>query len=190
VIDSDLRDRVMNAIWPPSKAPHSSVWAVLDGARDERIYPALRRSGLDYLCLFSGRMSPAVEAAAPYLVEIAPGYKFTPRLIEMSWGRSWGVYLRIADASTLRPHLRRFLRVRDEAGRILLFRYYDPRVLRVYLPTCRKDELQTVFGPVSSYLLESEDGDSLIEFAFDGTRLNERRTRVVPGEDPSASAHG
>jgi len=34
----------------------------------------------------------------------------------------------------LRKHLRGFLRVRDEAGRRLIFRYYDPRVLRVYLP--------------------------------------------------------
>jgi hypothetical protein len=32
----------------------------------------------------------------------------------------------------------------------LLFRYYDPRVLRVYLPSCRPSELETVFGPVVS----------------------------------------
>ena len=167
---------MIDAIWPPSAAAQTTVWAILDGARDERIYAALRTSGLDYLCLYSGRLAPAMEAAAPYLVEIAPTYKFTSKLIEMSWGRSWGVFLKVGDASNLRPHLRRFLRVRDEAGRILLFRYYDPRVLRVYLPTCRIDELRMVFGPVSSYLVESEDGDSLIEFAFDGNQLREHRT--------------
>lgn len=172
----------MDAIWPPSAAADSSVWAILDCARDERIYSALRTSGLDYLCLFSGRLSPAMEAAAPYLLEVARTYRFTPKLIEMSWGRSWGVFLRVGDASNLRPHLRRFLRVRDETGRLLLFRYYDPRVLRVYLPTCQFDELQVVFGPVRSYFVESEDGDSLVEFAFDGTQLHERRTRVLPDE--------
>jgi hypothetical protein len=34
---------------------------------------------------------------------------------------------------------RRFLRVKDEDG--LVFRFYDPRVMRVYLPTCAAGEL-------------------------------------------------
>jgi hypothetical protein len=188
MIDSGLRDRVMDAIWPPSApARHSSVWAILDGARDDRIYTALRTSGLDYLCLYSGRLSPAMETAAPYLVELAPKYRFTAKLIEMSWGRSWGVFLRVGEASSLRPHLRRFLRVQDEAGRILIFRYYDPRVLRVYLPTCRVDELRTVFGPISSYFVESDNAESLIEFAFDGRQLHERRTPLRPDDDSSVS---
>jgi hypothetical protein len=192
VIDPGLRDRVMEAIWGKRGASGTSVWAILDCARDERIYPALRTSGLDFLCLYSGRLSPAVEAAAPYLIELAPQFKFTPKLIEMGWGRSWGVFLRVTDASNLRPHLRRFLRVRDDAGRVLLFRYYDPRVLRVYLPTCHNDELRTVFGPIHSYMLESADGDSLIEFAFDGSQLHERRTELYPadarGEPPAVGS--
>ena len=155
--------------------PSTSVWAILDGARDDRIYFALRTYGLDYRCLYSGRLSWEMEAAAPYLLEVAPSYKFTSRLIEMGWGQSWGVFVRIGDPSNLRHHLRGFLRVRDESGRILLFRYYDPRVLRTYLPTCRPDELRTVFGPISSYLVEAEDGRSLIEFEFDGNELLQRQ---------------
>lgn len=57
----------------------------------------------------------------------------------------------------LRRHFRRFLRVTDEQGQPLMFRYYDPRVLRVYLPTCTAEELALVFGPVSAYLIE--DGE-------------------------------
>ena len=157
------------------------MWAILDCARDERIYSALRNSRLDYLCLYSGHLPHEVQAAAPYLVEVAPTYTFTPKLIEMGWGRSWGVFLRIQDSSNLRHHLRGFLRVRDESGNILFFRYYDPRVLRVYLPTCRADELRTVFGPIGAYLVEGEDGESLIEFEFDGDRLHERRIVLADG---------
>lgn len=65
-----------------------------------------------------------------------------------------------------------------------MFRYYDPRVLRVYLPTCRPDELRTVFGPIRSYLVEGEDG-SLIEFEFDGNVLTQRQI-VLAAESPSA----
>ena len=73
---------------------------------------------------------------------------------------------------------------KSRSGRILIFRYYDPRVLRVYLPTCRLDELQTVFGPVTSYLVESENGDGLIEFAFDGIQLRERRISLEGHDNP------
>ena len=179
VIDATFRDRVIEALWSSPSARGLSVWAILDCARDERIYPALRNSQLDYLCLFSGRLHLEVVAAAPHLIELSPNYTFTPKLIEMAWGQSWGVFLRIKDAANLRTHLRGFLRVRNESGRILMFRYYDPRVLRVYLSTCRADELRTVFGPISSYAVEAEDGRSLIEFEFDGTQLHERRITLT-----------
>jgi hypothetical protein len=174
MIEAAFRDRIAEALWPAS-ATGMSLWAILDCARDERIYPALRTSQLDYLCLYSGRLHREVEAAAPHLIEIPPHSRFPRQLIEMGWGQSWGVFLRIKDPSNLRSHLRGFLRVQDESGKILIFRYYDPRVLRVYLPTCLPDELRTVFGPVSSYLVEDEGGQALIDFEFDGSRLHQHR---------------
>jgi hypothetical protein len=184
VTDAALQDRVFKVLWPSGSAAETTVWAILDCARDSRIYGALRSSGLDYLCLYSGRLHPDVEAAAPYLVEVAPTYSFTSRLLQMGWGKSWGVFLRIKDPSNLRHHLRGFLRVQDDAGKILIFRYYDPRVLRIYLPTCRTDELRTFFGPISSYLVESEDGKSVIEFEFDGDHLHERQIALTSDTAP------
>jgi hypothetical protein len=175
MIETTLRDRVIETIWPSGSRTGESVWAILDCARDERIYPALRTSRLDYRCLYSGRLHQEVEAAAPHLVELSPTYAFTPSLIEMGWGRSWGVFLRTTDASNLRSHLRSFLRVRAEDGTFLMFRYYDPRVLRAYLPTCEPQELRTVFGPISSYLVEDAGAANVIEFEFDGHELHERR---------------
>ena len=45
-----------------------------------------------------------------------------------------------------------------------MFRFYDPRVLRVYLPTCTGDEAEEFFGPVPEILAESEDGGSLLSY--------------------------
>lgn len=59
----------------------------------------------------------------------------------------------------LRRHLRTLLRVRDEAGRTLMFRFYDPRVLRAYLPTCTSSEWQSVFGPVHQLICSAADGE-------------------------------
>jgi hypothetical protein len=179
VVGTAVLERVVEALWSPGAAARTSVWAILDCARDERIYDALTTSGLDYVCLYSGRLPRELALAAPYLVEMTPTSAFTTRLIEMGWGKSWGVFLRIKDHSNLRHHLRAFLRVRDESGRLLIFRYYDPRVLRVYLPTCRPNELRAVFGPIDTYLVEAQDGKSVIEFEFEWNRLHERRIAVI-----------
>jgi hypothetical protein len=75
----------------------------------------------------------------------------------------------------LRTHLRGFLRVTDERGRKLIFRYYDPRVLRVYLPTCNKNELRTIFGPIDQFAMEAEDPGIALEFAFKNEAFTERK---------------
>ena len=68
--------------------------------------------------------------------------------------------------------------VYDPQGKPLYFRYYDPRVLRIYLPTCKESELKTVFGPVNSFYAEGEDPAYLIHYAFAGGKLVERRVRL------------
>ena len=50
----------------------------------------------------------------------------------------------LGNAARLRHHLKGFLRVRGESGQKMMFRYYDPRVLRVYLPTCNPIDTQLV----------------------------------------------
>ena len=52
--------------------------------------------------------------------------------------------------------------MRDAEGRLLLFRYYDPRVFRAYLPTCNTEEADAVFGPVQTYIMEDENSDTLL----------------------------
>src|SRR5439155_1286760 len=46
------------------------------------------------------------------------------------------------------------------------FRFYDPRVLRIYLPTCNAAEQQFVFGPVLRFLCEEAEPSTLLDFAF------------------------
>jgi hypothetical protein len=152
-------DELQARLWPHGDRPEDDqVHAIVDGARDPRIFDLLLRTGLEYTCLFAGRLSPSLRAAAPYLVHLAPGVNFTRRFFSEGWGNSWGV-LTVAPADVtlprLRRHLRTLLRVQDEAGRKLLFRFYDPRVLRVYLPTCTGDETRRVFGPIDAFVIES-----------------------------------
>ena len=64
----------------------------------------------------------------------------------------------------------------------MLFRYYDPRVLRVYLPTCNFDELQTVFGPVMHFIQEGEVPTELLRFQLTNGSLVKNYSKKLSGE--------
>lgn len=160
------------------------VWAILDGAREPAVHLALLASRLEFRCLYSGHLPRELEIVAPQLVELLPGNRLTSTLLDQAWGRSWGVLLKIDDPANLRHHLRKFLRVQDEQGRRLLFRYYDPRVLRNYLPTCTPQELREVFGPIDSFMIESEDGEGVDTFRLQRGELQVRRAAVAATAAP------
>lgn len=173
------REAIEAQLFPAPGAARSSgaVWAVLDLARDPRIRTLLMASRLEWLSLYTGAPRE-LDLVAPHIVEMLPGHRLLQQLLDEGWGRSWGVFVRIDDPTTLRHHLRRLLKVRDEGGRSLLFRYYDPRVLRSYLPTCTPDELSQMFGPLTNWWAEGTGGESLIEFGLD--RAGTLVRRVVP----------
>jgi hypothetical protein len=163
--------------WPYGS--NRDVYMIVDAAHDRRIYSDLVNSHFNYSCLFAGDLPFELEVAAPYLVQLEFEDKYTRGLIERSWGKSWGIFLKSdTRMEKLRRHLRTFLRVRSHNGKMLLFRYYDPRVLRVYLPTCTSDELQTVFGPIKHFWTEDETQTSLLRFDVIRGRLAQERTEV------------
>lgn len=135
----------------------SNVYAVVDGASSPDLQQALYTHQPEYECLYRGELEPDIAEVAPYLVRLEPEAAFTQWVIERGWGAHWGVFA-VTDVplDAMRRHFRKFLVVHDAAGRPLLFRYYDPRVLRVYLPTCTAEELATVFGPVHCFVCEDK----------------------------------
>ena len=142
------------------------TYAVLDAARDERIYPALTQADTESLCLYLGDKAEELAAVAPYLLSLTKEDPFTQWLMNYGWGRSWGIFVRSpASLKELHRHFRKFLMVYDEEGTSFYFRFYDPRVLRIYLPTCNESELQTIFGPVNHFYLEGKEESQLIELS-------------------------
>lgn len=171
--------RIEGILWRDGSS--RDVWMIVDGARTVEVFRTLLDCHLEYACLYSGPLAPDLEIAAPYLVQLDYDYRDTRRLIRRAWGNSWGVFLRSGTSlDKLRHHLKKFLLVRDQRGRRLVFRFYDPRVLRVYLPTCTPDELRTVYGPIDSFCTEDEAPGALLEFGFDQERLLERRFPLSP----------
>src|SRR3954464_15556008 len=135
----------------------TSVFAVLDGASVPDLVKHLYEHEPEFCCLYRGELEPDMATVAPYLVKLEVGNKFTELVLNDAFGKHWGIFVATsANLRTLRDHFREFHTVELPDQRTVLFRYYDPRVLRSFLPACNADELAMFFGPVQSFVAEGE----------------------------------
>lgn len=142
-----------------------TLFAVLDAAREPRVPALLAASGEPHQSLYEGAKGDELADVAPYLVQLSKESPLLETLARDGWGRSWGVFIESDQPfKEVRRQLRRFLMVESEDGRELYFRFYDPRVLRVFLDACSPREAVEFLGPVGAYLVESEDGASLLRY--------------------------
>ena len=158
----------------------TGVFAVLDGASVPDLPKKLHEHKAQHECLYRGEQKPDMAEVAPYLVHLEANTPFTRLVLERGWGKHWGIFaLANTDLASMRMHFRRFLVVHDAQGQPLYFRYYDPRVLRAYLPTCNAQELSTVFGPVTCYMLEGKKPDTLLQFRAVGGSLRQDKKELA-----------
>ena len=160
---------------PKAWADYKAIYAILDAARDEKIYQILMNSSQEFSCLYNGKIPIELARAAPYIIKIPTDSPLLDSIYQQAMYNSWGIFITcFATSGELRRHFQQFLKVKTEDGRRLYFRFYDPRVLRVYLPTCTKEELRTFFGPVHSIWIEDETPGKMSEFVKDGDRFFRR----------------
>jgi hypothetical protein len=180
-MDTRTYQGILAALWPKGESGSTDVFAVLDGARDPLIASRVEAYLDQKACLYEGTLPRELVNAAPHLLRLFCDDHFCRRLVHDGWGQSWGIFA-IAPTSltSLRRHFRKFMVVRGPKGNRLVFRWYDPRVLRVYLPTCTLEELRTVFGPIEAFLVEGREAGTAQRFAFDGERMQETVIRLEP----------
>jgi hypothetical protein len=158
-----------------------SAYAVLDGARLPGLVERLKAAPEESACLYRGDLEPSLRDNAPYLVKLRRESALTDWLLLQQWGRSPGVFaVTPIGLEALRRHFRGFLRVRDHTGKVLYFRWYDPRVLRLYLPTCNAGEIRTVYGPITRFLCEGTGSNQIIEFPVHRVKVQPRTVALKP----------
>lgn len=138
---------------------------VLDAAKAGSAFELAAKRQPEYASLYRGDSAYQLAAVAPYLFKIDKDGGFVRWLLENAKGNSWGVFLQSsASIEDVRLHLRKHLMVKDEMERELYFRYYDPRVLHLILPTFKPSELSAFFGPVEAFFAENSDATSLVSY--------------------------
>jgi hypothetical protein len=200
VIASAAAASLIDAPWLPPLTPviakllellrerFQPLYAILDAARDPLVLAVLFQCDQEYQSLYEGPEGEKLSVVAPYLLQLPRNSPLLDVVVRASWGKSWGVLL-TSDSpfADVRKHLRHFLMVELPEGKKVYFRFYDPRVLRVYLPTCTAEETRTFFGPLKFLLTEGEKPEDAWCFA-PGARGVQKTVAPLSPKDESASA--
>jgi hypothetical protein len=153
---------------------NTRVFAVLDGASIPELRMKIYEMRPQHYCLFRGELAPDMQEVAPYLVHLAPGATFTEWVLNECSGKHWGIFAHsLHSIKEMRRHFRSLVTVYNEAGDPMIFRFYDPRVLLNYLPTCNGGELKTFFGKIDTFFAEKEKGKSVVAFKIENDKLKE-----------------
>ncbi len=141
--DTAPHDRLLSML----RRDFQPLYAILDAARDVKILALLLQYKEEHQSLYEGQEGAELAQVAPYLVKLKKDSALLDTLVREGWGQSWGVYLTTPNEfADVRRHLRHFLEVKLPDGKQVYFRFYDPRVLRTYLPTCTPEETNQFFN--------------------------------------------
>lgn len=143
-------------------AEREPLFALVDPTRSPRILQLLKESVEYSRSLYEGSGGDTLSDVAPYLVELHDkGSRLVNALVTEGLMRRWAIFLTSTRPfKDVRRHFRRFLVVREEdTEERLYFRFYDPVVLRTFLPTCTVLQSREFFTEVTAFLAEGDRGE-------------------------------
>lgn len=142
------------------------VYAILDGARNLDTLDILEESDAPFLCVYTGRLDPEVAVTAPYLVELSEDGDLFDVIFDEGWGEARGIFLKSDQRlRSVRRHLRSLTYAEMPDGEMVLFRFYDPRALRTFMPVASGEQRAGMFGDVvECFILENEAGDGIVVY--------------------------
>ena len=147
-------------------------YVLLDAARMDDKFDEAIALNPENECLFNGKGEEYFRPVSPFLFKYFKNDEFNKWVEYLGWGNSWGMFINTeVSLEELTKHFRKFLLVKTEEQRELFFRFYDPRVLRIFLPTCDAMQLKDFFGPVKVFGMESEDPEFAIQFELQNGKL-------------------
>lgn len=163
-------------------------YLVLDAAQEPPVLPAAGEAGLATTCLYTGDFGRRLDNVAPHLAAFDPDSAFTEWL-HRHWQYAHGILLQSsAPFEEVRRHLKSFLMAKNPEGRTVRFRYYDPRVLRAFLPVCTATELGTFFGPIAAFYAAGRPGPTISAYSLGRRQLQARSLSLVPRPTEPAAA--
>jgi len=155
-------------------ARNTFLYCILDGATVLDLPQQLFKYDLPNFCLFGGDLESNLADVAPYIIRVPVEHEFTEWVLKEGFGDDWGIFVHARQCLIeMRRHFRGIANCYDEHGNSRVFRFYDPRVLREFLPTYTPKELTAFFGNVDAFFAEAENGENLIRFDLNDNVLTQ-----------------
>jgi hypothetical protein len=157
------------------------LYAVIDACQAfDLVVKIKEQSGKEARMLFQGAATTHVEVEeiAPYVCAID-----SEDVLRNDWFTRFGsnagiLFVSESPMAVIHKHLRGLFISKDITGQEYFFRFYDPRVLRGFLPACNPQELLQIFGPIQSILVEDVNPQQLIIFTQQDGALFSRKLAV------------
>ncbi len=169
---------------PCENDPELRCYLLLDAAASSDIPVCLAGFDAPARCLFDGQTRDELEDVAPWLVQISRHQAVTSWYAEEGHGRDWGIVIHSRlELARLKTRLKRFLRVQDESGQELFFKFYRPRNLNAILPEFEPDQRASFFSGIEAILAEDRGNPDLLHRHLpDGSRAPEAVDLVRLGQ--------
>lgn len=160
--------------------PGERLYGIVDACQDKDLaFEARDRFKLPIRMLFQGNAAQYMDEVAPYLIPIDPASDYLESWAQR-WGKNVGILLTTpADPTKLLRHLRDIFVVQDESGQNYFFRFYDPRVLRPFMPTCTAEEAVKFFGPIHTWFSEGDTIEILLKFTLGRSSVQQEYLRLA-----------
>lgn len=154
------------------------MYIILDAAKLGIEIIKAKELNPEYFSFYLGKIEQSLSMVAPYLFTFNPNTEFGNWYMLNGYGNSWGMIVGSENnTKTLLKHFRHFLMVKKEDGEKLYFRFYDPRVLRVFLSTCDRRQLMDFFGSVDYFICEDENPELGLLFSLEKGELKTEKIR-------------
>ncbi|MEO6253861.1 MAG: DUF4123 domain-containing protein [Ferruginibacter sp.] len=145
---------------------------ILDAARLKQNLDEAKTLNPSFASLYDGELEAELVNVFPFLFSFRENTEFADWYVKNGWGQSWGVLLHSEyDMEKTLMHLKKNIVVNTENNKDYFFRFYDPRVLRIFLPTCNAKQLKEFFGPLEQYICEDKNSDFVIVFSLEDNAL-------------------
>ena len=141
-----------------------SLYAIIDAGRDPYVIPhMLEAMASNVECLFKGNAKKDLGDQTAWIAEIDRHERLLEWLIEEGWSKRQALFA-LSDLPLKRfaTHLRKFTKVIDADGIEHFFRFYDPQVLRQYLPVFDQKQHDLFFRGITACFVEDNRDPAMI----------------------------
>lgn len=129
------------------------------------------------ISLYRGMLEEKIETLGPFVFPFVHPTPFSDFYLNDGWGFSWGIFA-VSDlpSEQIFHHFRQFIRIKKaDSSEEFYFRFYDPRVLRTFLPTCDAHQLRSFFGNLNYLVAEDEDPSFCLKYSVQNQELKTER---------------